>query len=383
MTCAETLGYFDKDAPTQVIADASPVGLGAVLTQKQKNGPRVICYASRSLTDTERRYSQTEKEALALVWACEKFHPHVYGVPFDLVTDHMPLEVIYGPRSKPCARIERWVLRMQPYKFKVKYEPGPSNIADPLSRLVGNLKTSSSHSAEAEEYVRFVAINATPCAMTTREVEEASAIDEELCAVKECLNGKPWDQLAYKKYLPCSSELCSIGQLILRGTRIVIPKKLRPRVLSLAHEGHLGIVGTKQKLRSKVWWPGMEKDAEKHCKTCYGCQLVSRPSPPEPIRSTALPTGPWRDLAIDLLGPLPTGESILVVVDYYSRYYEIDIMRSTVASKVISSLEEIFARHGLPESLTSDNGPQFVATEFTEYMEQQGIGHHRVTAKWP
>ena len=69
LACAETLGYFDKDAPTQVIADASPVGLGAVLTQKQKNGPRVICYASRSLTDTERRYSQTEKEALALVWA--------------------------------------------------------------------------------------------------------------------------------------------------------------------------------------------------------------------------------------------------------------------------------------------------------------------------
>ena len=162
LACAETLGYYDKDSPTQVIAYASPVGLGAVLTQKQKNGPRVLCYASRSLTDTERRYSQTEKEAQALVWACEKFHPYVYGVPFDLVTDHKPLEVIYGPRSKPCAHIERWVLRMQPYKFKVKYEPGPSNIADPLSRLVGNLKTSSSHSAEAKEYVRFVSINATP-----------------------------------------------------------------------------------------------------------------------------------------------------------------------------------------------------------------------------
>ena len=137
--------------------------------------------------------------------------------------------------------------------------------------------------------------------MTTREVEEASAIDEELCAVKECLNGKPWDQLAYKRYLPCSSELCNIGQLILRATRIVIQKKVRPRVLCHAHEGHLGIVGTKQKLRSKVWWPGMEKDAEKHCKTCFGCQLVSRPSPPEPIRSTALSTGPWRDLTFDFI----------------------------------------------------------------------------------
>ena len=99
--------------------------------------------------------------------------------------------------------------------------------------------------------------------MTTLEVEQASAIDEELCAVKECLNGKPWDHLAYKKYLPHSSELCSIGQLILRGTRIVIPKKLRPRVLSLTSEGHLDMVGTKQKLCSKVQWPGMEKDAEK------------------------------------------------------------------------------------------------------------------------
>ena len=96
-----------------------------------------------------------------------------------------------------------------------------------------------------------------------------------------------------------------------------------------------------------------------------------------------MPPGPWRDLAIDLLGPLTTGESILVVVDYCSCYYEIDIMRSTVASKVISSLEEIFERHGLHESFTSDNGPQFVATEVTEYMEQQGIRHHRVTTKWP
>ena len=82
--------------------------------------------------------------------------------------------------------------------------------------------------------------------MTNREVEEASAADE--AAVRECLSGKPWDQLVYKWYLPCSSELYTNGKLILRGTRIVIPKKLRLRVLSIAHEGHLGIVGTKQKL---------------------------------------------------------------------------------------------------------------------------------------
>ena len=183
---SETSGYFDKDTPTQVIAEASPVGLGAVLTQLSKDGPRIISYASRSLTGTETRYSQTEKEALALIWACEKFHPYIYGVPFELITDHKPLEVIYGPRSKLCAHIERWVLRMQAYKFKVKYQPGPKNIADPLSRLVSSTENGSKRSSQAEEYVRFVAVSATPSAMTTREVEEASATDEELSAVRQC-----------------------------------------------------------------------------------------------------------------------------------------------------------------------------------------------------
>ena len=91
------------------------------------------------------------------------------------------------------------------------------------------------------------------------------------------------------------NELCVVGKLILRGTRIVVPTKLRPRMLALAHEGHFGIVNTKQRLRSKVWWPGMEKEAEKHCKSCHGCQLVARADPPEPIRSTSLPPGPWQD----------------------------------------------------------------------------------------
>jgi len=112
LASAETLGYYDKNAPTKVIADASLVGIGAVLVQEQGDELRVISYASRSLSDTERRYSQTEKEALALVWACERFHVYIYGSEFELLTDHKPLECIYSPKSKVCARIERWVLRM-------------------------------------------------------------------------------------------------------------------------------------------------------------------------------------------------------------------------------------------------------------------------------
>lgn len=377
---AGTLAYFDKEAPTKVIADASPVGLGAVLVQDQQGEMVPVCYVSRSLTDCERRYSQTEREALALVWACERLHPYVYGRKFDLITDHKPLEIIYSQRSKPCARIERWVLRLQPYDFRVVHVPGKQNIADPLSRLLGDTAKKEIHRHESEEYVRFVAVSATPKALTTREVEEASATDPELEEVRKAITSGHFENC--KPYAPIANELCVMGYLVLRGNRIVLPQSLQARALSLAHEGHLGIVGTKQHLRTKLWWPGMDRAAEKYCKACHGCQIVARPDPPEPLRTTPLPDGPWQDVAIDLLGPLPSNHSILVVVDYYSRYYEYDVLTSTTTEKIIDSLESIFSRHGLPVTCKSDNGPQFRSDLFREYCENNGIKHVRTTPKW-
>lgn len=95
MAQAETLGYFDRNAKTKIITDASPVGLGAILVEEHNGENRVICYASRGLSAVERRYSQTEKEALGIVWACEKFHIYLYDTTFELWTDYKPLEFIY------------------------------------------------------------------------------------------------------------------------------------------------------------------------------------------------------------------------------------------------------------------------------------------------
>lgn len=107
----------------------------------------------------------------------------------------------------------------------------------------------------------------------------------------------------------------SVGNIVLRGSRVIIPKKLRIRVLQLAHEGQLGYPGTKQNLRTKVWWSKMEREVEEFCKVCYGCQLVSKANPPEPIITSQLPPRPWQDIGLDFLVPLPTGHSVLVVID--------------------------------------------------------------------
>ena len=154
-TQADTLAYFKNECRTRIVADAGPTGIGAVLTQLQNGMWRVISYASRNLTDVERRYSQTEKEGLALVWACERFKLHVYGHEFELEADHKPLKYIYDTSSKPSARLERWILRLQGYNFKVIYLPGKTNIADALSRL--NCMVQKDPSGEEADF--FLKIN--------------------------------------------------------------------------------------------------------------------------------------------------------------------------------------------------------------------------------
>lgn len=131
------------------------------------------------------------------------------------------------------------------------------------------------------------------------------------------------------------NELCFAGEILLRGTRIVVPENLRERVLQLAHEGHPGMAVMKRRLRTKVWWPKIDEQVEKYVKKCDGCMLVSAPSAPEPIKRSELPARPWEHVAIDFLGPLPSDHNLLVVVDYYSRFFEVEIMKKIDATKTI------------------------------------------------
>ena len=164
---------------------------------------------------------------------------------------------------------------------------------------------------------------------------------------------------------------------------IVVPLSLRERVLELAHEGHQGIVKTKDRLRSKVWLPNMNSVVERHCKKCLGCRAVTPVTTTPLVKTTTMPFKLWRDLAKDLTGRLPTGESLLVSFDYYCRWMEVDAVRNTSGSTIIKCLEKHFTRGGIPETLRIDNESNLASHEMEEFLDDLGIKHKRTFPLWP
>lgn len=156
---APALACFRLDAPTYVVSDASPVGLGAILLQDQGTGERKpIAYISRSLTSTERKYSQIEREALVCVWAVERLHDYLFGLEFTLLTDNKPLSTMLNPHSSKSLppRIQRLAWRLHQYTFRIQHIAGNANTADSFSRLPSKQDDFSDSGFVCEAYIGFV-----------------------------------------------------------------------------------------------------------------------------------------------------------------------------------------------------------------------------------
>ena len=369
------MAYYNPRQETQLTVNASPYGLGAILSNIDKHGAvRNVAYGSRSLTATEQRYSQTEREALALVWGCERFHMYLIGTKFQLFTDHKALEILFSPNSHPTARIERWALRLQQYDFVVKYRKGADNPADILSRMP--LSSSASKPNVADHYVNFIASHAVPQAMTIAEIEEATAQDELLQIVITSFQTDQWpdNEPSLKPYYRLRHELSvTESNVVLRGRRIIIPSALRHKTLNIAHHGHQGTVKMKQLLRTKVWWPNIDKQVESFINSCLPCQATGIPIPPPPLHVTDNPLTPWTHLHMDFCGPFPSGEMIFVLIDSYSKFPQVEIMKSTTAQSLISRLERIFATHGLPTKITSDNAHRLTVMNSVTILKKMAL----------
>ncbi|XP_055621974.1 uncharacterized protein K02A2.6-like [Toxorhynchites rutilus septentrionalis] len=190
---------------------------------------------------------------------------------------------------------------------------GDRNIADALSRL--STTSAVPFDLKEEVFIREVVEHAaTASALKWEEIEEASKHDDELSEVGRMIQENDHRNLPLA-FKVLANELCVVNGVLMRVDRIIIPTKLRERVLSLAHEGHPGMRLMKSHLRANVWWPNMDQQVEKFVRQCRGCSLVAAPGAPEPMTRKELPNQPWVDIAADFLGPLPDGQYLLVVID--------------------------------------------------------------------
>ena len=171
------------------------------------------------------------------------------------------------------------------------------------------------------------------------------------------------------------------GNLILCGTRIVIPKCLQEHVVNLAHEGHQGLVKTKSLLREKVWFPNIDKLVESKVNSYRACLITTPECKREPLQVSPLPAAPWKETSVDFAN-LPNQEYLLLITDDYSRYPVVDIVKSTSAATAIPKLDRVFSEFGVPDVAKSDNGPPFNSKEFASFADDLGFKHRKVTPKW-
>ena len=369
----------------ELVTDASNHAIGGILLQKENDQMKPVCYISRALTPpAELKYSITEKEVLALVWSIEKLHLYLYGKSFNVYVDHQPLKFIFASNSKLNVRISRWQLKLQAYDFKVIYKKGELNIADFVSKNCWDNAENDSDEKEILNFVSFVCNSVVPKSMTLEEIKFESSKDKVLIAVKNALISDRWyDNPLVKNFEKFRYELCDNDGIILKGNKIMLPYSLQRKALDIVHEGHLGIVKCKNLLRQKVYWSTLDRDVEDYVNKCISCQANVNIPKPERIRMSELPSCLWDEITIDFFGPLPSGESLLVTKDLYSRYPFIEIMKNTTANSVINRFEKLFSMFGYPNKVRSDNGPPFQSEILKTYFIDHGIQHIKITPRYP
>ena len=383
LTSDVLLVHFDPSKKIALSCDASPYGIGVVLSHLQEDGSdRPIAYASRSLAPAEKNYSQIEKEGLAVVWGVKKFHQFLFGRQFVVYSDHKPLQFLFS-ETKPVptmasSRIQRWALTLSAYNYQMVFRPGKNQgNADGLSRLP---------LAEAPEEVptpgdtilMLQAFSDMSSVVTATSIRRWTDKDPVLSVVRRMvLHGwRTQSNEQFKPYECRKSELSVEDGCILWGSRVVVPPPGRVPIIKILHDGHPGVSQMKSLARSVVWWPGLDAELEAKVKSCEACQVNSRSPPKSPLHSWEWPTKPWSRIHVDFCGPF-LGKIIFVMVDAHSKWLEAAVVSSTSSQQAIRVLRQVFSCHGLPEVLVSDNGTAFTSTEFQTFVQRNGFRHIR------
>ena len=341
---APVLRYYDVKADVTISVDASSTGLGAVLLQN--NQP--VAFASKTLTETQKKYAQIEKEMLRKVFGCTKFHDLIVGKTVTVETDHKPIEAIYKkPLYLAAVRLQRMIMKPQRYDLRVQYKKGTElYFADILSRA--HLPDSSKDLHEELEIIMVLAVSEQKLTQIHPETDN----DESLKLLKSVIM-KGWPKTMselntkVQDFWNFRDELSVYNDIIFKGERIVIPLSMRPEMLEKVHESHFGIEKSRSRARDIMFWPKMSQDIENLISKCAVCHESRNRNQKEPLHPHEVPTRPWSKLAADIFQF--ENEQYLLIVDYYSEFFEISKLSDMKSSTVFTRCKSQFSRHGIQD----------------------------------
>lgn len=360
---APVLRYFDPSKPVTIQTDSSSTGLGSCLMQEGQP----LAFASRALTDAETRYAQIEKECLAIVFACEKFHTYIYGRKTYVQSDHKPLEAIFKkPVNSTSPRLQRMRMKLLRYDLEVGYKPGKDlKVADALSRayLLASAEDIDYELVKDVTVMIHTLIEAVPASSRRLDQFRAeTARDPDLVKLRQYItDGWPtYSELAslsseLKQYKKIAADIYVMEDLLFVNEKLIVPASLRPEMLKLLHEGHLGIEKCTAAARQSLYWVGLTRDIERMVSGCHTCCKYRKQQAKESLMPHPVPQRPWQKVGADLFSF--AGRDYLLVVDYHSKFPEIALLEDKTSHAVILQLKIIFARHGIPEVLVADNMP--------------------------
>ena len=367
------LVIYDPQKKLEIENDASEYGLGSVLLQEGKP----IAFASRSLSECERRYAQIEKEMLAVVFGLNKFHHYIYGRDITVVTDHKPLTaIVMKSLNKAPKRIQSMILKIQDYNYNLIYKPGPAiPIADALSR----------NPVDSSSQINFISnLDLSPVSEDRfLQIKRATETDAALRKLRLVI-AQGWPETRGElppevtPYFNYRDEMTIEDGIVLRGERIVIPTALRYEMKQKIHAGHLGINSCLRRARTHVYWPGMSAEIRQFVENCSTCSSLQRKQPAQPLYLRKIPSRPWQEIALDIF--TIKGRNYLITTDYYSQFFEVDFLKNDLTStNIIFKLKAHFSRYGLPEKIVSDNGTQFVSREFRNFCQSYKIKQETIS----